>query len=175
MFLHLKVQCLKSFGNLQISSTVGWTRTNFGGRKKKTRDNLNCHRPSFFYMSSSVICHLSSIIHHLSYVNGHHCCLVVHINVIQKQNIFFSWMNRPSDHSSRRIIPVQFLELLHKYRYFFFWNKKFKIYIFFFTIFFEFLKTLLLDLTCTCGDLQFVALLAYSNLSENKFSSICAF
>ena len=47
---------------------------------------------------------------------GEHCCLVVHINVIQQQNIFFSWMNRPSDHSSRRIIPVQFWELLHTFK-----------------------------------------------------------
>ena len=35
-----------------------------------------------------------------------------HINVSQQQNIFFSRMNRPSDDSSRRIIPVQFWELL---------------------------------------------------------------
>ena len=42
--------------------------------------------------------------------------MVVHINVIQQQNIFFSWMNRPSDHRSRRIIPVQFWELLHTFK-----------------------------------------------------------
>ena len=34
---------------------------------------------------------------------GQHCCLVVYIIVIQQQNIFFNWMNRPSDDSSRRI------------------------------------------------------------------------
>ena len=45
-----------------------------------------------------------------------HCCIVVHINVIQHQNIFFSWMNRPSDHSSRRKIPVQFWELLYTFK-----------------------------------------------------------
>ena len=48
-----------------------------------------------------------------------HCCLVVHINVLQQQNIFCSRMNRPSDDSSRRIIPVQIWELLHTFKYFF--------------------------------------------------------
>ena len=45
-----------------------------------------------------------------------HCCIVVHINVPQQQNIFFSRMNRPSDNSSRRIIPVQFWDLLHTWK-----------------------------------------------------------
>ena len=39
--------------------------------------------------------------------------------VIQQQNIFFSWMKRHSDHSSRRITPVQFWELLHTFKHFF--------------------------------------------------------
>ena len=69
-----------------------------------------------------------------------HCCLVVHINVIQQQNISFSWMNRPSDQSSRRIIPVQFLEVLHTFQYFFSENKNLKAFFFFFTIFLNFLK-----------------------------------
>ena len=46
-----------------------------------------------------------------------HCCIVVHINVFQQQNIFLSWMNRPSDDSSRRIIPVQFWELMHTFKH----------------------------------------------------------
>ena len=48
-----------------------------------------------------------------------HCCIVVHINVPQKLNIFFNGVNRPSDDSSRRIIPVQVWELLHTFKYFF--------------------------------------------------------
>jgi hypothetical protein len=48
-----------------------------------------------------------------------HCCLVGHINVIQQQTIFFSWMNRPLDDSSRRRIPVRFWELLHTFKQFF--------------------------------------------------------
>ena len=36
--------------------------------------------------------------------------MVVYISVPQQQNIFFSWMKRPSDESLRRIIPVQFWE-----------------------------------------------------------------
>ena len=31
-----------------------------------------------------------------------HCCIIRQINVIQQQHIFFSWMNRPSDDSSRK-------------------------------------------------------------------------
>ena len=50
---------------------------------------------------------------------GFHCCIVVHINVIQQLNLFFNWMNRPSDDSPRRIIPVQFWELLHTWKHFF--------------------------------------------------------
>ena len=50
-----------------------------------------------------------------------HCCIVIQINIPQQQNIFFSWINRPSDDSSRRIIPVQIWELLHTLKYFF-WN-----------------------------------------------------
>ena len=81
-----------------------------------------------------------------------HWCIVVYISVPQQQNIFFSWMKRPSEDSSRRIIPVQFWEVLHTFKYFFL---KFKIKNhFFFCVFFcdfynffEFLKTLLLDLT----------------------------
>ena len=46
-------------------------------------------------------------------------CKASYISVPQQQNIFFSWMNRPSDDSSRRIIPVQFLEVLHTFKYFF--------------------------------------------------------
>ena len=42
-----------------------------------------------------------------------HCYIVVHITVIQQQNIFFSWMNRISDDSSRRIICVQLWEILY--------------------------------------------------------------
>ena len=45
----------------------------------------------------------------------YHCCIVVHINVLQQLNIFCSWMNKPSDDSSRRIIPVQIWELLHTF------------------------------------------------------------
>ena len=45
-----------------------------------------------------------------------HCCFVVHINVIQQQNIFFNLMNRPSEDSSRRIVPVQLWELLHTFK-----------------------------------------------------------
>ena len=48
-----------------------------------------------------------------------HCCIVVYINVIQQQTIFFSWMYRPSDDRSRRISPVQFWELLHTFEHFF--------------------------------------------------------
>jgi hypothetical protein len=48
-----------------------------------------------------------------------HWCMVVYINVPQQQNIFFSWMKTLSDDSSRRIIPVQFWEVLHTYKYFF--------------------------------------------------------
>ena len=48
-----------------------------------------------------------------------HWCMVLYMKVPQKQNIFFSWMKRPSDDSSRRIIPVQFWEVLHTYKYFF--------------------------------------------------------
>ena len=36
----------------------------------------------------------------------------------QQQNIFFRWMNRPSDDCSRRIIFVQFWELLHTFKHF---------------------------------------------------------
>ena len=36
-----------------------------------------------------------------------HWCIVVHINFPQQQHIFFRWMNRPSDDSSRTIISVQ--------------------------------------------------------------------
>ena len=35
-----------------------------------------------------------------------HWCMVVYISVPLQQNIFFSWMKRPSDDSSRRIVPV---------------------------------------------------------------------
>ena len=43
--------------------------------------------------------------------NLRHWCMVVYISVPQQQNIFFSWMKRPSDESLRRIIPVQFWEV----------------------------------------------------------------
>ena len=63
-------------------------------------------------------------------------------------------MNRLSDDSSRRIIPVQFWKLLHTFKPFFLKKTKTKqknIYIFFYffilKFFLEFLKTLLLDLT----------------------------
>ena len=69
-------------------------------------------------------------------VSASHCCIVVHINVIQHQNIFFSWMNRPSDHSSQRIIPVQFWELLHTFKQFLWKN----IYLFFFRNFLQAVK-----------------------------------
>ena len=61
--------------------------------------------------------------------------MVVYINVPQQQNIFYSWMKRPSDDSSRRIIPVQFWEVLHTYKYFFL---KLKIWKYFFYILFYF-------------------------------------
>ena len=66
---------------------------------------------------------------------------------IQQQNIFFSRMKRPSDNSSRRLIPVQIWELLHTFKYFS-EIEKFKTFFFvlFTFIFFKF-KTLLLDLT----------------------------
>ena len=48
-----------------------------------------------------------------------HWCMVVYISVPQQQNIFFSQMKRPSDDRSIRIIPVQFWEVLHTYKYFF--------------------------------------------------------
>ena len=71
-----------------------------------------------------------------------HWCMVVYISVPQQQNIFFSWMKRPSDDSSRKIIPVQFWEVLHTYKYFFSEIKKLKEYFFFFfwifTIFLNF-------------------------------------
>ena len=44
-----------------------------------------------------------------------HSCLVGHVNVIQQQTVFFIWMKRPSDDSFRRIIPVQFWEVLHTF------------------------------------------------------------
>jgi hypothetical protein len=69
-----------------------------------------------------------------------HCCLVVHINVLQQQNIFCSWMNR-------RIIPVQILELLHTFEYFFL-IKKFKIIFFFLIFFFTFIIIFFLGLCC---------------------------
>ena len=78
----------------------------------------------------------------------HHWCIVVHGNVFQQQNIFFSRMNQPSDDSSRRIFPVQFWDLLHtlqflseikKFNYFFFF--------FFLSLFLLIFKTLSLDLT----------------------------
>ena len=69
---------------------------------------------------------------------SYHCCLVVDINVLQKQNIFFSRMNRPSDDSPRRIIPVQFWELLNTWKHFFseIKRKKKHIYIYIFFVFF---------------------------------------
>ena len=83
-----------------------------------------------------------------------HCCLVVHTNVPQQQNIFFNWMNRPSDDSSRRIIPVQIWELLHTFKYFFQIKKLKTIFLFYFLFiyflfcdFSEFLKTLLSNFT----------------------------
>ena len=48
-----------------------------------------------------------------------HWCMVVYTSVPQQQNIFFSWMKRPSDDCSRRIIPVPFWEVLHTLKYFF--------------------------------------------------------
>ena len=76
-----------------------------------------------------------------------HWCIVVYINVPQQQNIFFSWMKRPSNDRSRRTIPVQFWEVLHTLKYFFLLLKlKILFFSFFFLhFFFEFLKTLLLD------------------------------
>ena len=59
--------------------------------------------------------------------------------------MFFSWMNRPSDNSSRRIIPVQFLDLLHTLKQFFF--NDFFLSFFFFYNFLNFKRTLLLDLS----------------------------
>ena len=59
-----------------------------------------------------------------------HWCIVVNSNVFQQQNIFFSRMNRSSEDSSRKIIPVQFWELLHRLKYFFL--KYIYIYIYFF-------------------------------------------
>ena len=59
--------------------------------------------------------------------NPSHCCLVVYINVIQQQNIFINWMNRPSDDSFRRIFPVQIWKLPHLFKKFliiFFWSFK---------------------------------------------------
>ena len=78
-----------------------------------------------------------------------HCCIVVHFHVIQQQNIFFSWMNRPLNDSSRRINPVQFWKLLNIFKKFnLFFNLFFKFFCCCnFYIFFAFLKTLLLDLT----------------------------
>ena len=55
-------------------------------------------------------------------------------------------MKRPSDDSSRRMIPVQFWEVLHTFKYFFFLKLNI-LKLFFYCFFFEFLKTLLLDLT----------------------------
>ena len=77
-----------------------------------------------------VLCRLQVIEYHrqllplntcpLNVCHASHCCIVVHTNVIQQQNIFFDWMNRPSDDiSSRRIIPVQIWELLHTFKQFF--------------------------------------------------------
>ena len=68
-----------------------------------------------------------------------HCCIVVHINVIKQQNIFFSQMNRPSDDSSRRKIPVRFWGLLHTFKQFFL-NKKYENFfvVVIFTIFLNF-------------------------------------
>ena len=83
--------------------------------------------------------------------SSRHCCIVVHINVLQHQNIFCSWMNRPLDDSSRRIIPVQIWELLHTCKYFV-WIKNLNLFFSSsfccnFDIFFEFLETLLSNLT----------------------------
>ena len=72
------------------------------------------------------------------YLSLTHWCMVVYINVPQQQNIFFSWMNRPSDDSSRRIIPVQFWEDLHTFKYFFLKLKIQKPFFFFFFWFLQF-------------------------------------
>ena len=56
-----------------------------------------------------------------------HCCLVAHTNVPQQQNIFFNRMNRPSDDSSRRIIPVQIWELFEIFEIFFWIFKNFVV------------------------------------------------
>ena len=53
-----------------------------------------------------------------SNVACNHWGVVVYIIVPQQQNIFFSWMKRPSEDSSRRIISVQFWEVLHTFKYF---------------------------------------------------------
>ena len=44
-----------------------------------------------------------------------HSCLVGHINDIEQQTVFFGWMKRPSDDSFRKIILVQFWEVLHTF------------------------------------------------------------
>ena len=69
-----------------------------------------------------------------------HWCMVVYISVPHQQNIFFSWMKRPSDDSSRRIIPVQFWEVLYTYKYFFLKYFLFYFFFFYFTIFLNFWK-----------------------------------
>ena len=82
-----------------------------------------------------------------------HCCTFWQINAIQQQNIFFSWMNRPSDDSSRKIIPLRCWELVHTFKHFSeIKTAKIIIIILFFgccnfPIFFDIIKTFLLDLT----------------------------
>ena len=55
---------------------------------------------------------------HFSYlvISVTHCCIVGQINVIQHQTIFFSWMNKPSDASLRRIIPEHFSKPVHTFK-----------------------------------------------------------
>ena len=64
-------------------------------------------------------------------------------------------MNKPSDHSSRRIIPVQFWELLHTFKHFFSEIKNLKKHFFFFfcnfSHFSELLTTFFLNLTMKKG------------------------
>ena len=91
------------------------------------------------------------VVYYLSICSSLHCSIVVHTNVFQQQNSFLSWMNRSSDDSSRRTIPVQIWELLHTFKYFF-WNLKILNYFFYiiffwcgvFTIFFGIFKNLVI-------------------------------
>ena len=65
----------------------------------------DCYVPDIFLFSQWLLC---SCYIHVQSMTVRHWCLVGHINRSQQQNIFFSRMNRPSDDSSRKLIPVQF-------------------------------------------------------------------